>query len=93
MTVLQAKDRQSGTIVALKLYRMHKLNNISSHQVAREVRWLPPTAFVCTLHIIVVALSVTCCAPGGALSSPQLPDLMAAACADLLHWLCRCDCT
>jgi hypothetical protein len=34
----QAKDRVSGTVVALKLYRMHKLNDISSHQVAREVR-------------------------------------------------------
>jgi hypothetical protein len=33
----QAKDRKSGVVVALKLYRMHKLNEISSHQVAREV--------------------------------------------------------
>lgn len=35
---VQARDRRSGTIVALKLYRMHKLNDISRHQVAREVR-------------------------------------------------------
>lgn len=35
--LLQAKDRRSGMTVALKLYRMHKLNDISSHQVAREV--------------------------------------------------------
>jgi len=37
LVALQARDRKSGTIVALKLYRMHKLNGISSHQVAREV--------------------------------------------------------
>lgn len=37
-TICRAKDRVSGTVVALKLYRMHKLNDISSHQVAREVR-------------------------------------------------------
>jgi hypothetical protein len=36
-SALQAKDRKSGNVVALKLYRMHKLNEISSHQVAREV--------------------------------------------------------
>lgn len=43
-TALQAKDRKSGTVVALKLYRMHKMNDISSHQVAREVRQqlMPP---------------------------------------------------
>jgi aurora kinase len=35
---MQARDSKSGTIVALKMYRMHKLNDISSHQVAREVR-------------------------------------------------------
>lgn len=33
----QARDRKSGTVVALKLYRLHKLNDISNHQVAREV--------------------------------------------------------
>jgi hypothetical protein len=38
LLVLQARDRKSGVVVALKLYRMHKLNDISSHQVAREVR-------------------------------------------------------
>jgi hypothetical protein len=35
--LLQAFDRVSGCTVALKLYHMHKLNSISSHQVAREV--------------------------------------------------------
>lgn len=35
---LQAMDRRSGQVVALKLYHMNKLNAISSHQVAREVR-------------------------------------------------------
>lgn len=34
----QAQDQVSGAIVALKVYHMSKLNNISSHQVAREVR-------------------------------------------------------
>jgi hypothetical protein len=41
---VQAKDRKSGLTVALKLYRMHKLNDISSHQVAREVRRASATA-------------------------------------------------
>jgi hypothetical protein len=36
----QAFDRVSGSTVALKLYHMNKLNSISSHQVAREVRFL-----------------------------------------------------
>jgi hypothetical protein len=36
--LLQAFDRVSGSTVALKLYHMNKLNSISSHQVAREVR-------------------------------------------------------
>jgi hypothetical protein len=38
---LQAFDRVSGSTVALKLYHMHKLNTISSHQVAREVSCCP----------------------------------------------------
>lgn len=41
LLILQARDRKSGTVVALKLYRMHKLNDISNHQVAREVRSHP----------------------------------------------------
>eukprot|EP00775_Hariotina_reticulata_P007638 gene7638-7840_t len=37
-TISKAQDRISGATVALKVYHMNKLNNISSHQVAREVR-------------------------------------------------------
>ncbi|WIA40877.1 hypothetical protein OEZ86_004542 [Tetradesmus obliquus] len=37
-TICKAFDRVSGSTVALKLYHMSKLNSISSHQVAREVR-------------------------------------------------------
>ncbi|KAF6254945.1 kinase-like domain-containing protein [Scenedesmus sp. NREL 46B-D3] len=37
-TICKAYDRVSGSTVALKMYHMNKLNSISSHQVAREVR-------------------------------------------------------
>eukprot|EP00879_Flechtneria_rotunda_P021089 GHRR01022217.1.p1 GENE.GHRR01022217.1~~GHRR01022217.1.p1 ORF type:complete len:645 (+),score=207.23 GHRR01022217.1:1136-3070(+) len=37
-TIYKAYDRLSNTSVVLKLYHLSKLNSISSHQVAREVR-------------------------------------------------------
>jgi hypothetical protein len=53
-TICKARDRVSGRVVALKLYRMHKLNEVSSHQVAREVRsglpsWVLHRAAACAL--------------------------------------------
>jgi hypothetical protein len=86
-TICKARDRVSGSIVALKLYRMHKLNDISSHQVAREVLlWLlraqdlgvhtaAGSVCVCVPHHCQRTGASQCCAPSA------LPPGAAAHCA------------